>query len=310
MNHEAQIADLLAVIQQLRAENGCPWDRAQTHESLIPFLEEESAEVIDAIHEKDPSHLKEELADLLLQILLHSEIAAERHEFNFLDVCQLLREKIIRRHPHVFAGKKYDSIAAQKADWQRIKQEERANRGLAPETSILAGIPHALPALNQAQILQAKAAKVGFDWDDINDVIAKVDEERNELQEAIAEGVKNDIKGELGDLFFSLVNLSRFLEIDPTDALNSTNQKFRRRFHYIEAHAGRKMVELSLEEMDHYWNLAKAVENAEKYLIEDDAEQDNAKQDAVEQNEVEQSSPKKSTATKSTLQQVRGEQDV
>ena len=257
---------LLSVIKKLRSEEGCPWDRAQTHKSLIPFLEEESAEVIDAIHEADPAHLQEELADLLLQILLHSEIASEAGQFDFIDVMESVKEKMIRRHPHVFAGKRYNSIAEQKADWQRIKQAERIEKGLAPETSILAGIPSALPALNQAKILQAKAAKVGFDWDDIRDVVAKVDEERDELREAMEIGTAADIESELGDLLFSLVNLSRFLEIDPTTALNRTNQKFRRRFQYIEREASTPLTSLSLEALDAYWNAAKAEENSDGTL--------------------------------------------
>lgn len=266
MSTPDQLTSLLSVIKKLRSKEGCPWDRAQTHETLIPFLEEESAEVIDAIHESDPAHLKEELADLLLQILLHSEIASESGQFDFRDVMESVKEKMIRRHPHVFAGKQYDSIAEQKADWQKIKEAERAAKGLPPETSLLAGIPHALPALTQANILQAKAAKVGFDWDDIRDVVAKVDEERDELREAMAVGTKSDMQSELGDLFFSLVNLARFLEIDPTIALNSTNQKFRRRFQYIEREAPCALTDMSLEALDAYWNAAKAEENSDGTL--------------------------------------------
>lgn len=266
MSTPDQLTSLLSVIKKLRSKEGCPWDRAQTHESLIPFLEEESAEVIDAIHESDPMHLKEELADLLLQILLHSEIASESGKFDFMNVMESVKEKMIRRHPHVFAGKQYDSIAEQKADWQKIKEAERAAKGLAPETSLLSGIPHALPALTQANILQAKAAKVGFDWDDIRDVVAKVDEERDELRDAMAVGTKSDMQSELGDLFFSLVNLARFLEIDPTIALNSTNQKFRRRFQYIEREAPCALTDMSLEALDAYWNAAKAEENSDGTL--------------------------------------------
>ncbi len=258
---EHSLQELLAVIKKLRSENGCPWDRAQTHHSLVPFLEEESAEVIDAIDEQDDAHLKEELADLLLQILLHSEIASERKAFDFSDVMQSLQEKMIRRHPHVFANKKYASIAEQKSDWVKIKQAEREAKGLPAEQSLLAGIPFALSALKQADLLQEKAAAVGFDWDNIEDVWAKVEEEKQELAEAMTSGVQSEIKGELGDLFFSLVNLSRFLELDATAALNMTNQKFRRRFQYIEQHAQKPLSELSLETLDQYWNQAKAMEN-------------------------------------------------
>lgn len=257
---EASLDELLVVIKKLRSEEGCPWDRAQTHESLIPFLEEESAEVIDAIYEKNPPHLKEELADLLLQILLHSEIASESANFNFKDVMNTLKEKVIRRHPHVFAGKKYESIEAQKEDWQRIKQLEREERGLTERLSLLEGIPSALPALRQADILQNRAASVGFDWDDIKDVWAKVEEEKLELAEAME--LKNclEIENELGDLLFSIVNLSRFLKLDATNALNLTNQKFRRRFKFIEDNVERPLSEMTLEELDQYWNQAKIVE--------------------------------------------------
>lgn len=257
---ETSLNELLAVIKKLRSETGCPWDRAQTHESLIPFLEEESAEVIDAIHEANSMHLKEELADLLLQILLHSEIASESGAFDFKDVMQSLQEKMIRRHPHVFAGKKYHSIAEQKADWQAIKQAERSAKGLPVQQSLLAGIPEAFPALKQADLLQKKAAEVGFDWDDIEDVWGKVEEEKQELQEAIAVQKRDEIERELGDLLFSIVNLSRFLKLDATAALNLTNQKFKRRFHYIETHATKPLTTLSLETLDHYWNQAKKEE--------------------------------------------------
>lgn len=264
MKHEVTLNALLETITRLRAEDGCPWDRAQTHESLVPFLEEESAEVIDAIHDADPANLKEELADLLLQILLHSEIASERNEFDFLDVCDLLREKIIRRHPHVFAGKKYASIAEQKEDWVRIKEQERQARGELTPISLLAKIPKAMPALKQANKLQEKAATVGFDWDNIEDVIAKVDEERAELFEAMAEKNQMEIQNELGDYFFSLVNLSRFLSVDPVEALNGTNQKFRNRFSFIEKNAPKLLNEMTLDELDQYWDLAKVAEKTEQ----------------------------------------------
>lgn len=260
---ETSLNELLAVIKKLRSESGCPWDRAQTHQSLIPFLEEESAEVIDAIGEQNSEHLKEELADLLLQILLHSEISSEAKGFDFYDVMQSLKEKMIRRHPHVFAGKKYASMAAQKADWNAIKQAERTAKGLPLTQSLLAGIPEAFPALKQADILQKRAAEVGFDWDNIQDVWSKVEEEKQELVDAIASEEMCEIENELGDLLFSLVNLSRFLQLDATKALNLTNQKFKRRFQYIEKHAKKPLTALSLVELDHYWNQAKKEELGE-----------------------------------------------
>ncbi|PWD85633.1 nucleoside triphosphate pyrophosphohydrolase [Ignatzschineria cameli] len=285
MAHKERLDQLLKTIARLRAEDGCPWDRAQTHLSLIPYLKEESAEVIDAIHEiheidsldkmgknsridvdtvvdsKDlalkEAALEEELGDLLLQILLHCEIARERNTFDFSDVMVRLNDKMIRRHPHLFAGKKYQSIAEQKADWARIKAEERVEKGLLPETSLLAGIPKALSPLKQAELLQKRAATVGFDWEEITPVIEKVEEERQELAEAMGSGEREAIQSELGDLLFSLVNLARFLEIDPEEALQSTNLKFRRRFNYIEQQAEAPLEELSLEDLDRYWNAAK-----------------------------------------------------
>ncbi|MHC5225920.1 nucleoside triphosphate pyrophosphohydrolase [Ignatzschineria sp. LJL83] len=254
---ETTLPELLLVVKKLRSEEGCPWDKIQTHQSLIPFLEEESAEVIDAIHDGNLNEVKEELADLLFQVLLHSEIAEESGAFNFNDVMSILQEKIIRRHPHVFSGKKYDSIAEQKEDWQRIKAEERRTKGMPEGRSLLAGIPSALPALKQASLLQEKAATVGFDWDDIADVWDKVEEEKAELLEAVEMGNPSEIESELGDLLFSLVNYARFLNIDATKALNSTNRKFRQRFQYIEDHAKRELQSLSLEELDQYWNDAK-----------------------------------------------------
>lgn len=267
MAHKERLDQLLETIAHLRAEDGCPWDREQTHISLIPYLEEESAEVIDAIYEIDEEDhedhqvkeaaLEEELADLLLQILLHCEIAKEREAFDFSDVMKCLNDKIVRRHPHVFAGKQYHSVAEQKADWVRIKAEERAEKGLEADSSLLSGIPRALSPLRQAELLQKKAATVGFDWKEIDPVIEKVEEERLEFFEAMDNGDREAMIGELGDLFFSLVNLARFLEIDPEEALQSTNLKFRRRFNYIEKIAKISLEKLSLEELDHYWNEAK-----------------------------------------------------
>ncbi len=251
--------ELLRVIAKLRSDSGCPWDRAQTHETLIPFLKEESAEVIDAIILQDSENLKEELGDLLLQVLLHAQIASEASQFSFEDVMQTLTAKLIRRHPHVFAGKTYANEAEQKADWDHIKQQEKLTKSSASKmTSILAPIPFSLEPMEQARLIQAKAATVGFDWDNFHDVMAKVEEEKAEFEEALALKDSDAIESELGDLFFSLINAARFLNIDPSVALNRTNAKFRARFSDIESDADKPLTEMSLEELDARWDRAKA----------------------------------------------------
>lgn len=249
---------LLKTIAALRAENGCPWDRKQTHESLIPYLEEEGAEVVEAILEKDDAHLQEELGDLLLQILLHAQIASERRAFNFIDVANTLNEKMVRRHPHVFAGKTYENEAEQKADWHRIKAEEAKIKG--EEKGLLSSLDPTFSGLKRAFDLQKKAASVGFDWNNFDDVWAKVEEERDEFQAEIQKGSKVDLEAEFGDLLFALVNVARHLEIDPERAISRTNVKFQRRFSHVEAAVGDRLGEATLEKMDAAWNDAKAAE--------------------------------------------------
>ncbi|WP_246783132.1 nucleoside triphosphate pyrophosphohydrolase [Wohlfahrtiimonas chitiniclastica] len=249
--------EFLKTIAALRAPDGCPWDRAQTHETLIRYLNEESAEVVEAIIAKDPDALKGELGDLLLQIALHSEIAKEAGHFDFNDVVSGINEKMIRRHPHVFAGVTYEDEAAQKAAWQAIKQAEKLER--AENVSFLDDVKASLSGLTVARDLQAKAAKVGFDWDDAAPILAKIEEELDEVKEELANNNPERLQKEIGDLLFAVVNLARHAGIEPETAIATTNHKFKQRFAYIEQHLDQPMVEATLEEMDALWEASKQV---------------------------------------------------
>ncbi|HHT9130753.1 MAG TPA: nucleoside triphosphate pyrophosphohydrolase, partial [Candidatus Brocadiaceae bacterium] len=215
--------DLIELMQKLRSKDGCPWDREQSHASLKPHLVEEAYEVVDAIDSGDPSKLKEELADLFFHIIFHCQIAKEKGEFDIEGVMALCLDKMTRRHPHVFG----DATAATPEEvihqWEEIKKNEKGNE---ERKFIVDGLPKHLPALQKAQKLQKKVAKVGFDWSNINDVIAKVDEELAEVKEAIHENKPENIEEEVGDLLFSIVNLSRFLKLDTENVLHKTIYKF------------------------------------------------------------------------------------
>ncbi|MDA8227559.1 MAG: nucleoside triphosphate pyrophosphohydrolase [Desulfitobacterium hafniense] len=258
------IARLLEVMQSLRSPEGCPWDKEQTHQSLKPYLIEESYEVIDAIDKGDMYNLCEELGDLLLQVVFHSQVAAEAGEFNFHDVVKGITEKLIRRHPHVFADVQADTSAEVLKNWEKIKREEK---GDAKEKKEFFDLPDALPALMLAQRVQKKAAKFGFDWSDLNGPMDKIQEELKELQEAISCG--RGISEEMGDLLFAIVNLSRFLELEAEETLRVTILKFKRRFHrmYELAKLDRQNFEdLSLAEMDRYWDQVKKEEKCAKII--------------------------------------------
>ncbi|RMD59375.1 MAG: nucleoside triphosphate pyrophosphohydrolase [Nitrospirae bacterium] len=249
---------LLEVMERLRSENGCPWDKEQTRESLEPFLVEETYEVIEAIDEGDVEKIKEELGDLLFQIVFHCQIAKERGEFDFYDVVNTITEKMINRHPHVFGGEKVGTAKEVLIKWEEQKKKEGKDRN-----SILEGIPKTLPALLMAHRLQEKVSRVGFDWKELAEVIEKFDEELMEFRAAIKSGDKGKIEEELGDLFFVLVNLSRFLETNPEVALRRAIQKFIKRFQYIEAKAsesGKKLSNMSLSDMDRLWEEAKGLQ--------------------------------------------------
>ncbi|MBI3995862.1 MAG: nucleoside triphosphate pyrophosphohydrolase, partial [Nitrospirae bacterium] len=257
-----------AVMETLRGKNGCPWDKEQTRESLKPFLLEEAYEVLEAIDEEDPETLKEELGDLLFQILFHSRIADERGEFGIEEVLSHAVEKMTRRHPHVFGpgassrrkGRKPATSGEVLARWEELKQKEKQNR---KRKSVLDGVPKPLPALMRAYQLQTRASRVGFDWKEIRPVWNKVREEMKELEEAVGEGRSRQIQAEFGDLFFALVNMARFLKLDPEESLRKANERFSERFRYIEKKAGKAkttLSEMTLAEMDRLWDEAKAVE--------------------------------------------------
>ncbi len=244
------------IIAHLRAPEGCPWDRKQTHLSLRKYLLEESYEVLEALNEEDTDHLREELGDLLLQILLHTQIATEANHFRMVDVMRAINNKLIYRHPHVWGQTAVEDADQVVENWDALKKKEHAKKGVRRE-SILDGVPKSASSLLQAYEYTAKAAKVGFDWDDISGVQAKIQEEMAE----IAEANDDERESEFGDLLFALVNWARWLNIEPESALRMTNQKFYRRFHYIEEQASLKetpLENLDLQAMDALWDEAKA----------------------------------------------------
>ena len=247
---------LLDIMAQLRSPEGCPWDREQTPQSLKPYLIEETYEVLEAIDQNNDENIAEELGDLLLQVVFHAQIASEESRFTIDDVTQAISDKLIRRHPHVFGDVEAKTPDEVVKNWESIKAKEKPKK----KTSVLDGVPPQLPALFKARRLQEKAARVGFDWDDIDDVAAKVKEETQELVQAKKSGQQQHIEEEFGDLLFSLVNLARYLNICPEEALTQTNNKFRRRFQYIEqelSQVKKTPQEATLEEMDALWEKAK-----------------------------------------------------
>jgi len=265
MNKEQEnLLSLLSTVKALRGPNGCPWDKEQTHKSLRKYLLEESYEVLEVLDSMDAKidaslALKEELGDLLFQILLHSELAEEKNLFSFLDVMKNLEEKIHRRHPHVFAGKKISSAKEVSLQWEETKNKEKT---LAHS---LDNIPNALPALQKAEKVISRVTKEGFQWPDLKGPLDKVAEELSELAEEISKKnrQKEKIEAELGDLFFSLCNVAYFLEISPESALRNMLSRFEKRFRFVEdsiKKTGRKIKDASLEEMDIYWTLAKKIE--------------------------------------------------
>jgi tetrapyrrole methylase family protein/MazG family protein len=255
---------LIALMADLRGANGCPWDREQTHQSLKPYVIEETYEVLEAIEVQNSGKLCEELGDLLLQVVFHAQLAAEQGQFTMADVINGVADKLVRRHPHVFGDVQVDGVAGVLDTWEKIKKKEYQ----AERQSALDGVPQGLPALMQAEKLQSKAAKVGFDWGNLEGPLAKTKEEFAEFEEVLIPGAVpaagsaewERMEDEFGDILFSLVNVGRFLKINPEMALRRTMDKFATRFHFMEQKAqenGKTLLEMDLAEMDQLWEQAK-----------------------------------------------------
>jgi nucleoside triphosphate diphosphatase len=285
----------VAIMERLRAPGGCPWDREQTFDSIKPYTLEETYEVLEAIENRDWHELAGELGDLLLQVLFYAEMAKEQSSFSIDDVLDRLSAKLVNRHPHVFGDVKADTAAEVKKNWEALKVEERKKRQTSEETarekqpSILAGVSSAMPSLLEAQKLSSRAAQAGFDWPNIDGLFDKLHEEtaelREELQEfpspgpqpqgrgvagsgrtAVPESLQERLEGEVGDLFFVLVNIARYLSVDPESALRKSNRKFKRRFQWMEERlheSGRSADETSMEELETLWRRAKDQEKFE-----------------------------------------------
>ncbi len=262
MSHTYSMQDLLVLMQQLRdPENGCPWDKKQTLQSLTAYTIEEAYEVVDSIEQNDLSGLKSELGDLLFQVVFYAQLAQEQGLFNFQDVVSTISEKLVRRHPHVFAGKEFTDSAAVSANWEAEKAKERQEKD-AQATSILDDIPHNLPALMRANKIQKRCATVGFDWHELPPVIEKIHEELDEVMAEInrADYDKAALGEELGDLLFANVNLVRHLGFEPEKILRAGNHKFERRFRAVEhiiQSQGRSVKECSLDELEAVWQQVK-----------------------------------------------------
>lgn len=271
MQPSKDIGRLLEIMAALRTPvTGCPWDVEQTFETIVPYTLEEAYEVADAIARGDLHDLREELGDLLLQVVFHSRMAEEAGEFSFGDVVEAITKKMIRRHPHVFGDAEARAAGSAKGMWDRIKAEEKAEKrharlalGLDPEDhgkGYLDGVPVALPALTRALKLQEKAARVGFDWKEAKPILDKIEEEIRELREAMEQGKAAAVADEFGDVLFALVNFGRHLSIDAETALRGTNEKFRTRLHYVEQALearGSSLEEATLEDMEELWQEAK-----------------------------------------------------
>ncbi|MDA8106486.1 MAG: nucleoside triphosphate pyrophosphohydrolase [Nitrospiraceae bacterium] len=246
---------LIDIMSALRGEKGCPWDKEQTRESLKPFIVEEAYEVLEAIDENSAGAIKEELGDLLFQIVFQCQIAKERGEFDMSGVIEGIGKKMIARHPHVFGDADYKTSEEVLVHWEAQKKREGKQRD-----SILDGVPKTLPSLLRAHRVQDRASRVGFDWEKVEDVLPKLDEEIGEFREALQRRKSDEIEDELGDIFFVLVNISRFVGVNPEDALRKTISKFISRFRYIEmsaADAGKTLSDMTLAEMDALWEEAK-----------------------------------------------------
>jgi MazG family protein len=250
---------LVEIMARLRSPGGCPWDREQTFESIKPYTLEETYEVLDAIDRRDWPNLAEELGDFLLQAVFYSQMAAEQKLFQIDDALDAINQKLIRRHPHVFGDESAETSGDVKRIWGEVKAAEKKEKGKAPDT-LLGGVPRALPALVEAQQIASKAAGVGFDWENPEQVIDKLHEELAEFNEARRNAAHSELEDELGDMLFVIVNLARFVKVDPEQALRRTNAKFRERFGHIErklAEQGRTLEQATIDEMEALWQEAK-----------------------------------------------------
>ncbi len=262
MNRSAanQFQKLCEIVAKLRAPGGCPWDREQTHESLLPALIEEAYEVAEAARAKDDAHFREELGDLLLLVVMHAEIARENRRFDIGKIIREASDKLVRRHPHVFGTSDARDSGAVLKQWEAIKRAEKK-----ADSHYLASLPKALPALVRAQKAQSKAARVNFDWADVRDVVAKLEEELRETKEAIASQDRARIEDEIGDVLFAVVNLTRKCKIDAESALQGGTDKFVTRFNQLEDEVkarGKKLGDVDLSEMDEIWNAIKKNDEA------------------------------------------------
>ena len=262
MAESSAFQNLCGIVAKLRAPGGCPWDREQTNESLLPAVIEEAYEVVEAVHARDDAHFREELGDVLLLVVMHAEIAREAGRFNIGDVLREISGKLVRRHPHVFETSDALDAGAVLKQWEAIKREEKK-----ADSHYLASLPKALPALMRAQKAQSKAARVNVDWTELRDVIAKVEEEVGEIQEAIGTENRGRIEDEIGDLLFAVVNLARKCKIDAETALQKATDKFVTRFNRVEDELkarDKQLGDVGLEEMDAIWEEIKKTPNAER----------------------------------------------
>jgi tetrapyrrole methylase family protein/MazG family protein len=257
-----KFVELTQIMAKLRSPAGCPWDREQTHEKLKKYLIEEAYELLEAIDDQDDLAMAEESGDVLLQVVFHAQLAEEENRFNIEDVLNAINEKLIRRHPHVFGDRAAKTADEVLRNWEADKLKEKPER-----ESLLDGVPKHLPALMRAEKLQKKAAKAGFDWERIEQVMEKFEEEWGEFRHAFKSQRKREIEAELGDLFFALVNVARYVHVDPEEALTLTNHKFLRRFQHIEQklrEQNKTPAESTLAEMDALWDEAKSLEAMEE----------------------------------------------
>jgi len=258
MENIKQLLDIMAALRH--PQTGCPWDTKQTFATIVPYTLEEAYEVADTIERGDMRELKDELGDLLFQVVFYAQMAKEQGLFDFADVVDAINDKLVRRHPHVFAGVKFENEQAVHDNWEKSKAAERDTKSESEKASLLDGVAKSLPALKRAQKLQKRAARVGFDWPEVEPVLDKLDEEITELREALAAGDKAAQQEEMGDLIFTCVNLARHLDVDSEEALRHCNQKFEKRFGFIEQslqQQGREMSQCSSDELEALWQAAK-----------------------------------------------------